>query len=110
MHHLNGILGTKAMQEQAKSGLFQHMERIEPIVEYGDWDGRKITEEMAENLRDHGCFITYNHPVWSRVESHEFEIDGIYNSLEIYNYNTVNESGTDLIPHTGMKCYEKVCM
>jgi len=32
MHHLNGILGTKAMQEQAKSGLFQHMERIEPIV------------------------------------------------------------------------------
>ena len=38
MHHLNGILGTKAMQEQAKSGLFQHMERIEPIVGYGDWD------------------------------------------------------------------------
>ena len=94
MHHLNGILGTKAMQEQAKSGLFQHMERIEPIVAYGDWDGRKVTEAMAENLRDHGCFITYNHPVWSRVEPHEFEIDGIYNSLEIYNYNTVNESGT----------------
>ena len=57
MHHLNGILGTKAMQEQAKSGLFQHMERIEPIVAYGDWDGRKVTEAMAENLRDHGCFI-----------------------------------------------------
>lgn len=94
MHHLNGILGTKAMQEQAKSGLFQHMERIEPIVAYGDWDGRKVTEAMAENLRDHGCFITYNHPVWSHVEPHEFEIDGIYNSLEIYNYNTVNESGT----------------
>ena len=81
MHHLNGILGTKAMQEQAKSGLFQHMERIEPIVAYGDWDGRKVTEAMAENLRDHGCFITYNHPVWSRVEPHEFEIGGIYNSL-----------------------------
>ena len=48
MHHLNGILGTKAMQEQAKSGLFQHMERIEPIVAYGDWDGRKVTEAMAE--------------------------------------------------------------
>lgn len=94
MHHMNGILGTEAMQKAAEDGLFSHMERIEPIVAYGSWDGRKVTEQMAENLRRHGCFITYNHPIWSRVEPQEFELEGVYHSLEIYNYNTVNESGT----------------
>ncbi len=94
MHHMNGILGNEDMQKHAEAGLFLHMEPIEPIVAYGSWDGRKVAEEMAENLKSHGCFITYNHPIWSRVEPHEFEICGLYHSLEIYNYNTVNESGT----------------
>ena len=45
MHHLNGILGTEAMQKHAKSGLLQYMERIEPIVAYSVWDGGKVMYE-----------------------------------------------------------------
>ena len=37
---------------------------------------------------------TYNHPIWSRVSYPEFcDLEGIW-ALEIFNYNTVNESNT----------------
>lgn len=49
---------------------------------------------MADMLRDHGCVTTYNHPIWSRVTEEEFiHIEGI-SSLEIFNFNTVQESNT----------------
>lgn len=42
----------------------------------------------------HGMVATYNHPIWSRVREEEFiNTEGIW-ALEIYNYNTVNESNT----------------
>lgn len=94
VHHMNGILGTEKMQREASKGLYQHMERIEPLICYKTWNGKKIAQKMSQNLKDHGCYITYNHPVWSRIEPEEFEVENIYHSLEIFNYNTVNESGT----------------
>ena len=94
VHHMNGILGTCEMQKNAPEGVFHHMEKIDPVVYYGAWNGKEVAAVMAETLRRHGCFITYNHPVWSRVCADEFEIENLYHSLEIYNYNTVNESGT----------------
>ena len=85
MHHLNGILGTKAMQEQANLGYSNIWRESNQLLHMVTGMEEKLQKQWRENLRDHGCFITYNHPVWSRVEPHEFEIDGIYNSLEIYN-------------------------
>ena len=63
-------------------------------VYYGDWDGAAVAQQLADELAARGCITTYNHPVWSRVEEREFvDTDGIF-GLEIFNYNTVNESGT----------------
>lgn len=56
MHHMNGILGTEAMQKAAEDGLFSHMERSNRSWLTGSWDGRKVTEQMAENLRRHWLF------------------------------------------------------
>ena len=94
LHHMNGILGTEKMQKEAPDQTFCHMERIEPDIYYGSWNGRRAAEKMAERLHRHGCIVTYNHPIWSRVEKEEFSLENAYESLEIYNYNTVNESGT----------------
>lgn len=94
VHHIHGILGTELMQQKAVKPLFRHMERLEVPVYYGDWDGAAVAQQLADELAARGCITTYNHPVWSRVEEWEFvDTDGIF-GLEIFNYNTVNESGT----------------
>lgn len=94
VHHIHGILGTELMQQKAAKPLFRHMERLEVPVYYGDWDGAAVAQQLADELAARGCITTYNHPVWSRVEEREFvDTDGIF-GLEIFNYNTVNESGT----------------
>ncbi len=94
VHHIHGILGTELMQQKAVKPLFRHMERLEVPVYYGDWDGAAVAQQLADELAARGCITTYNHPVWSRVEEREFvDTDGIF-GLEIFNYNTVNESGT----------------
>lgn len=93
-HHIHGILGTTKMQREAKRPLFTHMEYVQPPLYYGEWDGAKVAQEVCDNMREHGCITTYNHPIWSRVRESEFiDTQGI-TALEIFNYNTVNESGT----------------
>ena len=92
-HHMNGILGTKSMQQAAREH-FTHMERLTPACCEGSWDGAKQAQKLCDQLRSRGCLVTYNHPIWSRVEPDEvLDLDGIW-ALEIYNYGTVNESGT----------------
>ena len=66
-HHMHGILGTDEMIAAA-SEHFAHMERLEPIVCRGSWDGRAVAQELADTLAAHGCAVTYNHPIWSRIE------------------------------------------
>lgn len=94
VHHLHGILGTEEMQAQAAHALFHHKETF-PVARYYDtWDGAKVAQQLADALSARGMFVTYNHPVWSRVEEAEFlPIKGLW-ALEIYNYGTVNESYT----------------
>lgn len=94
IHHLHGILGTKAMQEQAPEGTFRHMERIPVRKFYGSWDGAEVCQEIADMLRAHGCAVTYNHPVWSRVSEEEFIYTKGLSALEIFNFGTVQESAT----------------
>ena len=61
---------------------------------YGEWDGAAVAQEMSDYLRSRGCLTIYNHPIWSRVREEDFaDTDGLL-GLEIFNYNTVNESGT----------------
>lgn len=95
LHHMNGILGTKSMQKGALESTFSHMEKVEPDIYYGtDWDGNKTGKKLAERLKNHGCIVTYNHPIWSRVRPEDFINIPDINMLEIFNYNTVNECGT----------------
>ena len=93
VHHMNGILGTSAMQKKAPKQ-YKHMDKVEPLVYYGNWDGAKVASDMIKELHSRGCFITYNHPIWSRVEAEEFISAEAFEILEIYNYNTQNESET----------------
>lgn len=94
LHHMNGILGTESMQKGALESTFSHMEKVEPDIYYGtDWDGNKTGKKLAERLKNHGCIVTYNHPIWSRVRPEDFINIPDINMLEIFNYNTVNECG-----------------
>ena len=106
-HHMHGILGTWAMQQAAKQR-FAPSELLPPVRCFGEWDGAAVAQQVADTLREHGCFVTYNHPIWSRVEPQEFiGVEGVW-ALEIYNYNTVNESAPSNRPgspgHWGPGC------
>jgi len=94
IHHLHGILGTEKMQEEAKEGTFTHLQYIPPMKYFGTWDGKSVCQAVADNLTAHGCVLTYNHPIWSRVTEEEFiHVEGV-SALEIFNFNTVQESNT----------------
>ena len=93
-HHINGILGTSAMQKEAVKPLLQHGQLYGPFVYHGTWNGQKAAQDIIDDLHARGCIVTYNHPVWSRVEPEEVTGLSHIDMLEIYNYNTVNESGT----------------
>lgn len=94
VHHVHGILGTKQMQEACGGNLYKHKEYCPPKTYYGTWNGAEAAQELSDELKAHGCITTYNHPIWSRVKEEDFiHIKGI-TALEIYNYGTVNESGT----------------
>lgn len=94
IHHLHGILGTSAMQEAAGQGTYRHMEYIPPIKFFGEWEGKRAAQEVADRLLDHGCVVTYNHPIWSRVTEEDFIYTQGVCALEIFNFNTVQESNT----------------
>lgn len=94
VHHIHGILGTEAMQKAAGDKVFREREYVDPRKCAGNWDGAGEAQRLCNYLRERGCITTYNHPVWSRVEPEEFiQTQGLW-ALEIFNYNTVNESGT----------------
>jgi hypothetical protein len=94
IHHLHGILGTREMQAAATEGLFTHLQKVPPMKFYGSWNGAEVSQKMADMLCRHGCIVTYNHPIWSRVSEEEFIHTKGIAALEIFNYNTVNESDT----------------
>lgn len=93
-HHIHGILGTKKMQKAAGERVFKGREYVKPIRFYGTWDGALEAQKLCGYLKSRGCVTIYNHPVWSRVEPDEFiHTEGLL-AIEIFNYNTVNESNT----------------
>lgn len=92
-HHIHGILGNRKMQREAKDKLLKHGECLEYPVYIEEWDGRKVAQQLSDSLRERGCFTTYNHPVWSRVDMDEVcGLEGIW-AVEVYNYGTVVECG-----------------
>lgn len=94
VHHLHGILGTQKMQDEAPDGVYEHMHYITPKILFNKWDGAKEAQDLADELIRHGCVVTYNHPIWSRVNEEDFIHTQGVASLEIFNYNTVQESNT----------------
>lgn len=92
-HHIHGILGNQAMQLQAGEKCFLENELTTVRVYFDTWDGKKAAQELSDGLKERGCFTTYNHPVWSRVECAEVQdLKGIW-AIECYNFATVNECG-----------------
>lgn len=91
-HHLLGIAGTREMLARAEHP-FAHMEKLQAPNFIDHWDGAAAAQTLCDNLRSHGCFVIYNHPVWSRVEEAEFVHTRGLTALEIFNFATVNECG-----------------
>lgn len=98
-HHIHGILGTRQMQKDAGTNVFTS-NQLYPIRIYFDyWDGEKAAQTLSDNLKKKGCFTTYNHPIWSRVDIEDVKnLQGIW-AIECYNYDTVNEcaEGADTV-------------
>lgn len=88
-HHIHGILGNRKMQEQAGSHLFTPGERLTvPVYDADSWPGIKAAQDMIDLLRSKGCFTTYNHPLWSRVNLEEVcSLQGLW-AMEIYNHGS----------------------
>lgn len=94
VHHIHGILGTEEMQRAAGKRILKDGEYIPPLKFYRTWNGASVAQELSDYLRGRGCITTYNHALWSRVSPEEFiNTKGMW-ALEIFNYNTVNESNT----------------
>lgn len=94
VHHIHGILGPEQLQKAAGERRFFGDEAVQPPCYEDDWDGAWAAQELTDQLRQRGCITVYNHPIWSRVEADDFvNTEGLW-ALEIFNYNTVNESGT----------------
>ena len=50
-------------------------------------------QDLTDYLKSRGCFTTYNHPIWSRVDTEDVrDLQGAW-AIEVYNYATVNECG-----------------
>ncbi|MCD7739215.1 MAG: CehA/McbA family metallohydrolase [Lachnospiraceae bacterium] len=95
-HHIHGILGNERMQKDAGKQLFQDGEKLTPPVYMETWDGLAAAQQLSDFLRQKGCFTTYNHPIWSRVDMDE--VSGLKNiwAVEVYNYGTQIECGEGL--------------
>ncbi len=91
VHHIHGILGNQMMQQNAGEHVFSGNE-IYPVRVYFDtWNGVEAAQKLSDQLKARGCFTTYNHPIWSRVDVEDVrDIKGIW-GIECYNYDTVNE-------------------
>ncbi len=94
VHHIHGLLGNQEMVREAKRGPFRHLEYIPPLEYIGCWTGSEAAQKLTDRLLDHGCIAIYNHPVWSRIGEEDFIHTKGLCALEVYNYGTVNESGT----------------
>lgn len=92
-HHIHGILGNEAMQKAAGERVFRHGEKLTPPVYSEEWDGVQAAQAVVDELNSRGCFTTYNHPAWSRVEMKD--VVGLKNvwAVEVFNYGTEVECG-----------------
>ena len=92
-HHIHGILGNSEMRKNAQDKCFLKNEYTPVRVYFDNWDGVKAAQNLSDYFKSRGCFTTYNHPIWSRVDSEDVrDIKGVW-AIEIYNYATVNECG-----------------
>ena len=94
VHHINAILGTSKMQAEAAKPQLGHMERYAPKIYVDTWPGLDAAQEIVDDLTARGMLTTYNHPIWSRVEEHEFANLNHVWALEVFNYGTELESAT----------------
>lgn len=107
-HHIHGILGNHKMCDEAGSNLFKDGERlIVPVYHADNWHGITAAQDMIDFLRSKGCFTTYNHPLWSRVNPDEvISLQGLW-GIEIYNHGAelgFEEGHTTFFWENMLKC------
>lgn len=78
-HHIHGILGTKEMRAAAGENVFT-VNQLYPIRIYlNQWDGVNAAQTLSDSLKQKGCFTTYNHPIWSRVDIEDVrDLQGVW--------------------------------
>ena len=94
VHHVNALLGTSRMVREAREPLPEHLEILPQRVYFKEWNGAAVLRDMVGRMRGMGFIAMYNHPIWSRVSEYEFAGEAGIFALEIFNYDTENESGT----------------
>lgn len=111
VHHIHGILGDQELLANCKDP-FAVEEKFEIKVYKGQWNGLDAAQKKVNELRDRGCLVMYNHPLWSKVRLDEFaELKNVW-ALEIYNYGCIFEGGVhqdtrdwDAILETGRQIF-----
>ncbi len=94
VHHIQGILGSSHFSRHVSAPAYAHREGHTPDIYLDSWEGADAADKLSLELRGRGLFPIYNHPVWSRVDVEEVRRQVGICGIEIYNYNTENESGT----------------
>ncbi len=102
-HHFNVFQGS----EKAP---FQHLESKPPLVVIGQDGHADVLQNMVDEYLKMGCFMTYNHPLWSRIVPEDIlDVKG-FSSIEVYNHMTEEDCGLgadttymDLLLRKGVK-------
>lgn len=111
-HHIHGISGTEEMKRNMSGKSFSEAEDLSVAVYEKTWDGAETAQKQIDELRNRGCLVMYNHPLWSKVSIDEYlNLQGVW-AIEIYNHSTVLDSGLgvdtrdwDSILETGRQIY-----
>lgn len=53
-----------------------------------EWNGLEAAQQLSDYLRAKGCFTTYNHPIWSRVDIEEVVSLQNFWAVEVYKFET----------------------
>ena len=95
VHHVNALLGTSRMVREAREPLPEHLEILPQRVYFKEWNGAAVLRDNGRAYARHGLHRDVQPPPYGRASPNTSSRGeaGIF-ALEIFNYDTENESGT----------------
>lgn len=85
-HHFN-------VYQSTGDAPFAHGTFLPPQVVFGTEGHREALQKTVDFYREKGCFVIYNHPLWSRIAPDDIlGITGL-NAIEVYNHMTEEACG-----------------